>query len=91
MAVAFDSPKLTVHVGDGIKFVEENKGEFDIVIVDCTDPVDPNGIPSVEPPIKDPPRKGQPIYIFQLTKRGQPLYKGPNSWPQSVLYSEVPP
>ncbi len=30
------------------------------------------------------------IYTFQLPKRGQPPYKGQNSWPQSVLYLEVP-
>ncbi len=58
---------------------------------------------TVEPLIKDPPRKGRPPYkghfqypqkcirnTFQPPKRGQPPYKGQNGWSQSVLYSEVP-
>ena len=56
---------------------------------------------TVKPLIKDPPRKGQPLYnghfqypqecnTFQPPKRGQPPYKGQNGWSQSVPYSEVP-
>ncbi len=57
---------------------------------------------TVEPLIKDPPRKGQPLYkghfqhpqecicnTFQPPSRGQPPYKGQNGWSQSVPYSEV--
>ncbi len=58
---------------------------------------------TVEPLLKYPPRKGQPLYKghfqypqgcicnkFQPPKRGQPPYKGQNGWSQSVPYSEVP-
>ncbi len=58
---------------------------------------------TVEPLIKNPPRKGQPLYkghfqypqecicnTFQPPKRGQPPYKGQSCWSESVLYSEVP-
>jgi spermidine synthase len=38
-AVGLDHPKSTLFVGDGIKFIQDHKGEFDVVIVDSTDPV----------------------------------------------------
>jgi spermidine synthase len=43
------NPKLEVFVGDGIKYVEDSKGIFDILIVDSTDPIGPAvGLFSVE-------------------------------------------
>ena len=42
ISCALESPKLSLRVEDGIKFVRETKDEaFDIVIVDSTDPVGP--------------------------------------------------
>ena len=42
IASAFDDPKLTLIVDDGIKYVNDAKdGTFDIVLVDSTDPVGP--------------------------------------------------
>ncbi|KAF8536799.1 S-adenosyl-L-methionine-dependent methyltransferase [Trichophaea hybrida] len=41
MAAGFDSPKATVHVGDGFKFLEEYKNEFDVIITDSSDPEGP--------------------------------------------------
>ena len=38
-AVGLDHPKATLHVGDGIEYLKENRESFDIVIVDSTDPV----------------------------------------------------
>ncbi len=38
-AQGLDSPKATLHVGDGIAYIRENEGAFDVVIVDSTDPV----------------------------------------------------
>lgn len=38
-ACGLDSPKACVHVGDGMKYVRENPGAFDVIIVDSTDPV----------------------------------------------------
>ena len=35
----FSSPKLTVHIEDGVKFLERHKDEFDVVIVDSSDPI----------------------------------------------------
>lgn len=39
MAIGFNSPKLTVHVKDGVKFVENHVGEFDVIIIDSSDPI----------------------------------------------------
>jgi spermidine synthase len=33
----FDNPRLTLHIGNGIEFVIENKNPFDVVIADLTD------------------------------------------------------
>lgn len=39
MSKSFDSPKLTLNIGDGFKFMKEHKGEFDVIITDSSDPV----------------------------------------------------
>ncbi|KAJ2942709.1 hypothetical protein O0L34_g2179 [Tuta absoluta] len=41
MAVGFDSPKLTLHVGDGFEFMKNHSSEFDVIITDSSDPVGP--------------------------------------------------
>lgn len=41
MAAGFESPKATVHVGDGFKFLEDYKNEFDVIITDSSDPQGP--------------------------------------------------
>ena len=35
------NPKLTVKVGDGIAFMREAENFYDVIIVDCSDPVGP--------------------------------------------------
>jgi spermidine synthase len=40
-ASAFDDPRAEVVVGDGIAFMRDNPGQFDIVIIDSTDPIGP--------------------------------------------------
>lgn len=40
-ACGFDDPRVQIHIGDGSKFVQEHKNEFDIIIVDSTDPGGP--------------------------------------------------
>ena len=39
MAVGFDSPKVTVHIGDGFEFLQDKINYFDIIITDASDPV----------------------------------------------------
>jgi spermidine synthase len=41
MACGFDDPRVTVHIGDGMAFVEEHKDRYDVIIVDSSDPVGP--------------------------------------------------
>ncbi|MDP4090669.1 MAG: polyamine aminopropyltransferase [Bacillota bacterium] len=38
ISCALDDPRCEIFVGDGIKFVHEHKNEFDVIIVDSTDP-----------------------------------------------------
>lgn len=41
MSIGFQHPNVTVHVGDGFKFLEERKNEFDVIITDSSDPEGP--------------------------------------------------
>ncbi len=38
ISCALEDPRCEVFIGDGIKYVHEHKNEFDVVIVDSTDP-----------------------------------------------------
>jgi spermidine synthase len=40
-AGAYENPRATVVVGDGIPYMKENQGVFDVIIVDSTDPIGP--------------------------------------------------
>jgi spermidine synthase len=41
LAVAYESPKVKVHIGDGFKFLNDYKNEFDVIITDSSDPKGP--------------------------------------------------
>ncbi|RGP62260.1 spermidine synthase [Fusarium longipes] len=41
MACGFDHPKSKTHVGDGFKFLNDYKNEFDVIITDSSDPDGP--------------------------------------------------
>ena len=40
-ACAFDDPRLTLYIEDGLKFVRRKENEYDLIIVDSTDPCGP--------------------------------------------------
>lgn len=39
MAVGYSSPKLTLRIGDGFEFMQQNQEAFDVIITDSSDPV----------------------------------------------------
>lgn len=41
ISCALDSPRAEVRIEDGIKYVNEHKNEFDVIIIDSTDPIGP--------------------------------------------------
>lgn len=41
IASGFSDPRVEVQITDGIKYVEEHPNEFDVILVDSTDPVGP--------------------------------------------------
>lgn len=41
IAGALDNPKVDVQVVDGIKYIHDNKGQFDVIMVDSTEPIGP--------------------------------------------------
>lgn len=40
-AGAYDDPRVELVVADGIEFIRRNPGQFDVVIIDSTDPIGP--------------------------------------------------
>ncbi|KAJ7043328.1 saccharopine dehydrogenase [Mycena alexandri] len=41
MSSLLASPKVTVHIGDGFKFLAENEATYDVIVTDSSDPVGP--------------------------------------------------
>ncbi|GAA5890862.1 hypothetical protein JCM6882_008838 [Rhodosporidiobolus microsporus] len=41
MAAGYDDPRVTLFIGDGFKFLDDYKNEFDVIITDSSDPVGP--------------------------------------------------
>jgi spermidine synthase len=41
MAVGFQHPKVSVHIGDGFEYLKNNTGSYDVIITDSSDPVGP--------------------------------------------------
>lgn len=41
IAGKLDDPRVEIHVADGIQFVKERKGAFDVILVDSSDPLGP--------------------------------------------------
>lgn len=71
MAAGFNSPKATVHVGDGFKFLEEYKNEFDVIITDSSDP---------EGPAESLFQKPYFELLFGALKACPPTPEGANIW-----------
>lgn len=44
MSMGFDDPRVKVHIGDGSEFVRHHSLEYDVIIVDSSDPVGPGEI-----------------------------------------------
>lgn len=44
LAAGFDDPRVTVHIYDGAKFMQENKDAFDVIITDSSDPIGPASV-----------------------------------------------
>jgi spermidine synthase len=44
LAKGFDDPRVTVHIGDGAKFMEQHRDAFDVIITDSSDPVGPASV-----------------------------------------------
>ncbi|KAF7322752.1 Saccharopine dehydrogenase [Mycena chlorophos] len=41
MSSLLSDPRVTVYIGDGFKFLEDNKAAYDVIITDSSDPVGP--------------------------------------------------
>lgn len=44
LACGFDDSRVSIHIADGSAFVKEHPGEYDVIIVDSSDPVGPGEI-----------------------------------------------
>eukprot|EP01061_Rhynchopus_euleeides_P030563 TRINITY_DN50757_c0_g1_i1.p1 TRINITY_DN50757_c0_g1~~TRINITY_DN50757_c0_g1_i1.p1 ORF type:complete len:305 (+),score=138.81 TRINITY_DN50757_c0_g1_i1:52-915(+) len=41
LSCSFDDPRATVHIGDGFAFLDDKEGQYDVMIVDSSDPEGP--------------------------------------------------
>ncbi|KAA8565086.1 hypothetical protein EYC84_010840 [Monilinia fructicola] len=41
MSISYQHPKVKTHIGDGFKFLDDYKNEFDVIITDSSDPEGP--------------------------------------------------
>ncbi|KAK7035410.1 hypothetical protein VNI00_011941 [Paramarasmius palmivorus] len=41
MSKLLEDPRVTVHIGDGFKFLQEHEGTYDAIVTDSSDPVGP--------------------------------------------------
>lgn len=41
MSACYADKRVTVHIGDGFKFLPEHRDEYDVIITDSSDPVGP--------------------------------------------------
>lgn len=41
MSACYNDPRVTVHIGDGFKFLPDHKNEYDVIVTDSSDPVGP--------------------------------------------------
>ena len=39
LAVGFDDPRVTTHIGDGAAYMKAHASHFDVIIVDSSDPI----------------------------------------------------
>ena len=44
LAKGYDDPRVTVHIMDGAKFMNQHKSSFDVIITDSSDPVGPAAV-----------------------------------------------
>ena len=75
MAVGFDNPKITQHIQDGAEFARQNKGRFDVVITDSSDPLG-TGDPVFSPnPMRPHPLLSCDCYHDELTATFDPTMR----------------
>ncbi|MHB8361583.1 MAG: polyamine aminopropyltransferase [Thermoplasmataceae archaeon] len=74
LVASFSNPNVTLLIDDGIKFMKKNKGTFDLIVVDSTDPVGPaEGLFNKEfyNDVKGALRRGG----VMVTQSGSPFYQ----------------
>ncbi|AOA62245.1 Spermidine synthase [Komagataella phaffii CBS 7435] len=72
MAKSYKHPKVTLHIGDGFKFLDEYKNTFDVIITDSSDPEGPAASLFEKPYFK--------LLNDALTEKGVITTQGENIW-----------
>jgi spermidine synthase len=89
-AGAYDDPRARVIVGDGIAYMKENQGVFDLVIVDSTDPIGP-AVQLFEVPFyRDVARSLAPDGLL-VAQSSSPIFMGNDLRRQAANMREVFP
>lgn len=81
MSIGFQHPAVKVHIGDGFKFLEERKNEFDVIITDSSDP---------EGPAESLFQKPYFELLYQALREGGVITTQGCSWPFLSLSRTIP-
>lgn len=71
---AFEDPRVEVVIGDAARFVAETAGEFDVVLVDSTDPLGPGEVLFSEPFYRNCRRRMRPGGLIAV-QSGAPFFQ----------------
>ena len=74
---AFDDPRTTLVIGDGADFVARADAEYDVVIVDSTDPVGAESQPLFEAPFYESCRGALRAGGVVVAQMGVPFFQAP--------------
>jgi spermidine synthase len=44
LAIGYDDPRVTIHIGDGAQYLQDHTNAFDVIITDSSDPIGPGSI-----------------------------------------------
>lgn len=93
MGCGFSNPKLTLHTGDGAKFLENTDEKFDVIITDASDPVvnaDESGAETKDGPAVTLFNEGYYARMeTKLAEGGILCCQGENMWLHAELISRL--
>jgi spermidine synthase len=73
---AFEDPRTKLVIGDGVEFAANFRAEYDVIIVDSTDPVGAQSVPLFEAPFYESCRVALTAGGVMVAQMGVPFFQG---------------